>query len=99
MLEHELSYASTYLHSPYYMTPELMNNFAYDFKIDIWAFGCVLFELCSLKLNFSSNNIVELASKVMKGKSEDIPSNYSKQLNVIYQKCLKKKPEDRWSSR
>jgi serine/threonine protein kinase len=34
------------------MTPELMQEKAYDSKPDIWSFGCLIYELCALKPPF-----------------------------------------------
>jgi serine/threonine protein kinase len=45
-----------------------MEGRAYDQKVDIWAFGCVLFEVCSLKTSFSKLNLVDLLNKLGKGK-------------------------------
>jgi NIMA (never in mitosis gene a)-related kinase len=69
MLETQVSYAQTFLNSPYYMTPELMEGRAYDQKVDIWAFGCVLFEVCSLKASFSKVSLADMLNKLNKGKS------------------------------
>ena len=34
---------------PVYMSPELFKNQPYNHKSDIWALGCILYELCTLK--------------------------------------------------
>lgn len=34
-----------------------------------------------------------------KGKIDDLPSNYTKQFNIIYQKCMRKNPHERLSAR
>jgi serine/threonine protein kinase len=67
--------------------------------VDIWAFGCVLFEICSLKSPANLSNIGELFLKITKGKIEDLPYNYTKQLNILYQKCMKRNPNERISAK
>jgi len=34
------------------MSPELMQEKSYDSKSDIWALGCLIYELCALKPPF-----------------------------------------------
>lgn len=36
--------------TPYYLSPEVCENLPYTFKSDIWAVGCVIYELCALKV-------------------------------------------------
>ena len=43
--------------------------------------------------------MVELAHNIMKGKIEELPSSFSKQLNIILNRCLKRKPVERPSAR
>ena len=40
--------------TPYYMSPEIMESKPYDFKSDLWALGCVLYEMTSLKHAFDA---------------------------------------------
>ena len=99
LLEEQASYAHTLINSPYYMTPELLEARAYDQKVDIWAFGCVLFEICSLKPPLTLASVGELLGKISNKKTDDLPSNYSKTLNGIYHKCMRRSPQDRTSAR
>ena len=87
-----MNYAQTMINSSYYMTPELMEGKRYDGKVDIWAFGCVVYETCALKPLINVQNMGDLLNKVGNGKIDDLPVVYSKQLNVLYQKCLKRNP-------
>ena len=42
--------ASTQIGTPYFMSPEILQNVRYNNKSDIWSLGCVLFELMCLKV-------------------------------------------------
>jgi NIMA (never in mitosis gene a)-related kinase len=58
----------------------------YDFKSDIWSLGCVVYEMCSLRPPFKSNNMKQLFQKVITASYPPIPSKYSKDLTEIL-KC------------
>jgi NIMA (never in mitosis gene a)-related kinase len=49
----EDQFAKTFVGTPYYMSPELVEEMNYDSKSDIWALGCLLYELCALEFFFS----------------------------------------------
>ena len=42
-------HAQTVVGTPFYMSPEVCENKSYDFKSDVWAMGCILYELCTLE--------------------------------------------------
>jgi len=66
VLENTLDQASTVVGTPYYMSPEVCENKPYTFKSDVWALGCVLYELCTLKHAFDANNLLGLIFKIMR---------------------------------
>lgn len=43
------AFANTYVGTPYYMSPELFSESSYDAKSDIWALGCVIYEMVALQ--------------------------------------------------
>lgn len=45
---------STVIGTPYYLAPELCEGKPYDTKSDIWALGCLLYEMCSHRRAFDS---------------------------------------------
>ena len=47
---------STNVGTPYYMSPEQISEQKYNEKCDIWATGCVIYELCSLRAPFEATN-------------------------------------------
>ncbi|VDD75441.1 unnamed protein product [Mesocestoides corti] len=49
VLKGTLDLARTCIGTPYYLSPEICENKPYNNKSDIWAMGCVLYELTTLK--------------------------------------------------
>ena len=45
-------------------SPEVVQNQAYGEKADIWALGCVLYQMCMLEPPFASSNMLNLVNKV-----------------------------------
>jgi len=82
--------------TPYYLSPELCEEKPYNHKSDIWSLGCVLYEMCSLRHPFESNNQGALILKIVRGKYAPIPALYSRQLSELVDKLLckdyKKRP-------
>ena len=45
-------------------SPEIVQNFPYGEKADIWALGCILYQMCTLQAPFFSDNMLVLVNKV-----------------------------------
>ncbi len=95
VLEHTFECAKTVVGTPYYMSPEVCENKAYDAKSDLWALGCVLYELCTLSHAFQSANLLGLVYKIVAEKPPPIPSLYSRELAALVDKMLSKDPAQR----
>ncbi|XP_069771956.1 serine/threonine-protein kinase Nek9 isoform X2 [Narcine bancroftii] len=91
------SMAETCVGTPYYMSPELCQGERYNFKSDIWAVGCVLCELFTLKRTFDATNPLNLCVKIVKGARtmEVDASVYSEDVRSIMLDCLDKDPGKR----
>jgi len=59
------AFATSCVGTPAYMSPELMRNEQYDYHVDMWALGCICFELCALKLPFSAKSLLDLVYQVV----------------------------------
>ena len=49
--------AVTFLGTPYFISPEIVQNQTYSFKIDIWSLGVLLYELVALKYPFDASSL------------------------------------------
>ncbi|MBV98514.1 Serine/threonine-protein kinase Nek9, partial [Eschrichtius robustus] len=87
----------TLVGTPYYMSPELCQGVKYNFKSDIWAVGCVIFELLTLKRTFDATNPLNLCVKIVQGirAMEVDSSQYSLELIQMVHACLDQDPEQR----
>ncbi|XP_063039488.1 serine/threonine-protein kinase Nek9 isoform X3 [Engraulis encrasicolus] len=96
-LDSEFSMAETCVGTPYYMSPELCQGVKYNFKSDIWAVGCVLFEMLTLTRTFDATNPLNLCVKIVQGNwSMDVSTDaYSSALIQLVYKCLDQDPEKR----
>ena len=81
-------FAHTHVGTPYYMSPEQLNEQEYDEKSDIWSLGCIIYEMATLRPPFKAQNQLALALKIKEGKYDRIPSGYSEDLWVAIQMML-----------
>jgi NIMA (never in mitosis gene a)-related kinase len=95
VLENTNDAAMTVVGTPYYMSPEVCENKPYTYKSDVWALGCVLYELCTLKHAFSADNLLGLVFKIVREKNEPIPKHYTPELSRFVQSMLQKTDKSR----
>ena len=50
--------------SIFYSSPEVMNNELIDYSCDIWALGCILYEMIKLKPPFNGDNPLTIAKNI-----------------------------------
>jgi NIMA (never in mitosis gene a)-related kinase len=88
-------FASTYVGTPFYMSPEICAAERYTLKSDIWSLGCIIYELCSREPPFNAKSHFQLVQKIKEGKISPLPTVYSKELNAVINDCLKVNPDRR----
>ncbi|KAL6115925.1 nek8 [Pungitius sinensis] len=89
------SKAYTVVGTPCYISPELCEGKPYNQKSDIWALGCVLYELASLKRAFEAANLPALVLKIMSGTFAPISDRYSPELRHLILNMLNLDPSKR----
>nr|KAF6349498.1 NIMA related kinase 1 [Myotis myotis] len=95
VLNSTVELARTCIGTPYYLSPEICENKPYNNKSDIWALGCVLYELCTLKHAFEAGNMKNLVLKIISGSFPPVSLHYSYDLRCLLSQLFKRNPRDR----
>ena len=88
VLDGTMDFAQTCIGTPYYMSPEIFKNKPYSYKSDVWALGCVLYELTTLNHAFDAGSLNGLAQKIIKGRFAPINAKYSRHLRGLINDML-----------
>jgi serine/threonine protein kinase len=80
-----------------YMSPEQAKAKPVDRRADIWAFGCVLYEMLSGKLAFHGETVTDTLAAVIKEEPDWslLPPGTPVRIRVLLQRCLQKDPKQR----
>jgi dipeptidyl aminopeptidase/acylaminoacyl peptidase len=75
-----------------YMAPEQAKGRAADKRSDIWAFGCVLFEMLTGKGPFAGDDVSDTLANVLKREPDwaALPAEVPPALRVLLRRCLEK---------
>ena len=75
-----------------YMSPEQARGKAVDKRTDIWAFGCVLYELLTGKHAFDGEDTTEILAAVVKTDPDwsRLPATTPQTVSVLLKRCLQK---------
>ena len=89
-------FAKTFIGTPYYLSPEICEDKPYNDKSDVWALGCILYELCTYHHPFTAKSQGGLILKILNENPKPINDYYSKELKhlikVIFNKDYQKRP-------
>lgn len=99
----KLTQTGALIGTPSYMSPEQCSSEATDHRCDLYAIGCILHEMLTGSVPFSSTNIIET---FMRHATEpppalalaDISSTTNSRLQYIVHRCLAKEREQRYQS-
>jgi eukaryotic-like serine/threonine-protein kinase len=81
-----------------YMSPEQARGKSVDKRADIWAFGCVLFEMLTGRAAFQGKDVTDILAAVIRAEPEwiSLPANLHWRLREVLERCLKKDARDRY---
>lgn len=95
VLDNSNDMATTLIGTPYYMSPELFSNRPYNHKSDVWALGCCVYEMATLKHAFNAKDMNSLVYKILRGKMPPMPIQYSQELTNLIRAMLDQNPARR----
>jgi Tol biopolymer transport system component len=91
------THAGVILGTAAYMSPEQSRGAAVDRRADIWAFGCVVFEMLIGRLTFGADTVTDTFVSILSHEPDwaDLPASTPRRLVQLLQRCLIKEPRRR----
>jgi serine/threonine protein kinase len=80
------------LGTPAYMSPEQARGVGVDRKTDIWAFGCVTYEMLTGRAAFEGDNIVDILASIVarEPRWEALPPLVPSEISRLIKHCLER---------
>jgi len=91
------SRAGVILGTAAYMSPEQARGKPVDKRTDIWAFGCVLYEMLTGRPAFGADTITDTIAAIIKNEPEwsALPAETPAAVRTLLRRCLQKVPRER----
>ena len=87
--------ANTVVGTPYSMAPELCHSQPYSFKSDVWALGCLFYEVLTYNHAFEGSSLLNLVWKIVQDAVAPVPECYSAHVQALVDRMLVKEPDAR----
>ncbi len=80
-----------------YMSPEQARGRPVDKRADIWAFGCVLYEMLAGRPAFAGDTTTDILASVVQQEPDwsGLPASLPRPLVSLLRRCLQKNPRER----
>jgi Tol biopolymer transport system component/predicted Ser/Thr protein kinase len=80
-----------------YMSPEQAKGKPVDKRADIWAFGCVLYEMLTGKRAFKGDDVTDIITSVMRDTPDwlALPFETPSAIRTLLRRCIEKDPRKR----
>jgi Tol biopolymer transport system component len=93
----ELGAPGAALGTPAYMSPEQARGLPVDKRTDIWAFGCVLYEMLTGQRAFAGETSTDVIAKVLERQPafEALSADVPLAVRRLLRRCLEKDPQRR----
>ena len=92
-----LTRAGIILGTAAYMSPEQAKGRAADKRSDVWAFGCVLFEMLTGRRPFDGEDVSDTLAAILRGEPDwsALPADLPAPVRTLLRRCLQKERKDR----
>jgi eukaryotic-like serine/threonine-protein kinase len=93
-----MTQAGVILGTAAYMSPEQARGSTADRRADIWAFGCVVFEMLTGHRAFEGETVSDTLAAVLRAEPEWrlLPSDLHPRLRLMLERCLDKNVQNRY---
>ena len=80
-----------------YMSPEQARGYRVDKRTDIWAFGCVLFEMLTGRSPFAADTVNDSVARILEREPDwtALPATVTGTVQTLLRRCLEKDPKQR----
>lgn len=96
VLDSTTALAQTKIGTPYYLSPEICEDKPYDQKSDVWALGCLLYEMLTLDVPFKAKDMMNLVRMILFKQPRTLPTGvYDQSVQNLVLSLLAKDPRRR----
>jgi hypothetical protein len=100
-MDHPLTAIGTIVGTLQYLAPEQLEGREADARSDLWALGCILYEMASRRRSFEASSPASLIAAII-GQEPSLPAGVDGGLPPglarAIMRCLAKDPDERWQS-
>ena len=95
VIDQTVQASKSFVGTPYYLSPEIVQSQPYTFSTDVWSMGVMLYEMCALRPPFDAPSLHMLSMKIVRGAFTPVSTNFSAGMRKLISDCLQVTPSRR----